>query len=78
MKLRMYAVYDRKATVFARPFCSPNDAMAKRSFEAAKLDSNTELSKFPQDFGLYLLGEFDDDSGEITGFHPSPVSEEAV
>lgn len=76
MKVGMYAVYDRKASVFARPFCSPNDAMAMRSFRAARQDPATELSKFPEDFTLYRLGDFDDDSGEVTGFPPVAVSEE--
>lgn len=78
MKFRLYAVFDRKANVFARPFTSPNDAMAARSFLAARQDPATEIHKFPDDFQLYCLGEFDDDTGVIAGLHPAVVTLEAL
>lgn len=74
MNYSIYSVFDRKANVFARPFVSPNDAMAARSFLAARQDSTTEIHKFPEDFTLYRLGTFDDDAGVVAGIHPTPVS----
>lgn len=77
MKLNVYSVHDRKAAVFARPFIAPNDGMALRSYAAAKMDPTTELSKFPEDFALYRLGSFDDESGELSPVVPTVVTLEA-
>lgn len=73
MNLGVYSVFDRKAAVFARPFVAPNDAMAVRSFLAARQDPSTELAKFPEDFSLHRLGSFDDDTGELFGTTPAVV-----
>lgn len=70
MKLGIYAVYDRKAGLFARPFTIQNDAMAMRAFLAAKQDTTSEMSKYPEDFGLHYLGTFDDETGTV--FQPGP------
>lgn len=66
MKLGIYAVLDRKAGTFARPFTIQNDQMAMRAFMAAKQDVASEMSKYPEDFALYALGTFDDDTGALS------------
>lgn len=68
------SVFDRKAGVYARPFVTPNKAMARRSFEAARQDSSTELSKFPEDFSLHVLGSFNDETGEVSGQVPTVIA----
>lgn len=75
MQLGIYAVFDRKAAVFARPFTSPNDAMAMRSYLAAKQDPSTELSKFPEDYSIHRLGSFDDETGAISSQTPVALTE---
>ncbi len=62
-----YSIKDAKANVFSAPFFSINDQVALRSFEQAKNDSNTTIHKNPEDFSLYRLSTFDDQSGEL---HP--------
>lgn len=62
-----YSIKDAKANVFSAPFFSINDQVAQRSFEQASSDSNTTISQNPQDFSLYRLATFDDQSGEL---HP--------
>lgn len=75
MMLHIYAVLDRKAQAFGRPFTIQNDAMAIRAFAAAQSDPGSEISKYPEDFTLYSLGAFDDQTGEIIPNHPKPVTE---
>lgn len=75
MRLGIYSVFDRKAAVFARPFTAPNDAMAMRSFLAAKQDPTTEIHKFPEDFSIHRLGDFDDDTGHIQSQPPVALTE---
>ena len=62
-----YSIKDAKANVFSAPFFSINDSVAQRSFEQAKNDPNTTINQNPQDFSLYRLATFDDQSGEL---HP--------
>lgn len=70
MKLGLYAVLDRKLGSFARPFVMNNDGMAVRAFLTAKQDPSSEMSKYPEDFSLYALGTFDDESGTLA--QPTP------
>jgi len=60
-----YSIKDAKANVFSAPFFSINDKTAQRSFEQATNDPNTTINKNPEDFSLYRLGNFNDQSGEI-------------
>ncbi len=62
-----YSIKDAKANAFSAPFFSINDQVAQRSFEQAKNDPNTTINQSPQDFSLYRLATFDDQSGEL---HP--------
>lgn len=62
----VYTIKDAKTNAFANPFYSVNDATAIRSFEQAAADPNTTISQFPEDFSLYKLGTFTDESGQFT------------
>lgn len=65
MKVKMYSVYDVKAKVHQYPFQSHNNFTAMRTFQATIQKADTMLAAYPEDFNLYLLGEFDDNSGII-------------
>lgn len=60
-------VKDRAAEVFNRPFFVPHRNVAVRDFtdEVNRVDSNNPLNKHPDDFDLYLLGQFDDHLGQF-------------
>ena len=59
------SVLDVKANAFATPFFVPNRGMAVRFFGDAVLDPNSGLSKHPEDYNLYQLGTYDDNSGKL-------------
>jgi len=61
------SVRDITADVFSAPFTSANTLTATRDFAHACADPNSQLFKNPEDFQLYLVGEFDDDTGVLTG-----------
>jgi len=61
---------DAKTNVFGLPFTQHNEAMAMRSFQRAAIDPNSDVSLFPDDFALFQLGEYDDDTGVITPLIP--------
>lgn len=58
-----YVVFDKKAATYGTPFFFPNTATALRSFGAAANDHGCDVGLFPSDFALYLIGNFDIDTG---------------
>jgi len=59
------SVKDRAAEVFNRPFFVPHRNVAVRDFtdEINRASADNPLNKHPDDFDLYLLGQFDDSNG---------------
>ena len=68
MHLFVVCVKDRAAEVFNRPFFVPHRNVAIRDFtdEVNRAAADNQLNKHPDDFDLYLLGEFNDNSGEFS------------
>jgi len=73
MKTNIYTIYDTKAKVYNRPFHLLNDDIALRTATDLASDSNTDLGKHPQDFIMFKLGEYDDNTATFDLFD-SPVS----
>jgi len=65
MKQVVVSVRDRAADTFGRPFFVVAVAQAIRSFsdEVNRADKDNPLFNHPEDFDLYELASFDDDSG---------------
>jgi hypothetical protein len=65
MLLYVIAVKDRAADMFNRPFFVPHRNIAVRDFtdEVNRSAPDNALNKHPDDFDLYLLGQFDDSNG---------------
>jgi hypothetical protein len=68
MHLYVVCVKDRAAEVFNRPFFVPHRNVAIRDFtdEVNRAAADNQLNKHPDDFDLYLLGEFNDNTGEFS------------
>lgn len=62
------SVKDRAADVFNRPFFVPHRNVAVRDFtdEVNRVAADNQLNKHPDDFDLYLLGTFDDNTGTFS------------
>lgn len=58
------SVYDIKAEVFSQPFLAINKATAVRDFEAACIDMNSVIGKFPNDYELWIVSMWDEVKGE--------------
>lgn len=67
MKQKMFAIKDAKAEVFNLPYSAGTHAEAERSFRAAVNDPQTTLNRYPEDFDLWYLGEYDTHTGVIQG-----------
>ena len=68
MKLYLFSVYDKVSKMYVDMFTSQTKESAQRSFNSAALNRGTMLAKYPSDFALYCLGEFDNATGEVCGF----------
>lgn len=73
MKLVLCSVKDRAADAYGRPMFVPSVGVAIRSFsdEVNRDDPDNQLNKHPDDFDLYELGEFDDNTG-LFALHDQP------
>jgi hypothetical protein len=67
MILKIYAIHDSAANAYLPPFFQHNDGIAIRSFQD-NVNSTEEnnLSKHPDQFTLFHIGEYDDSKGIIT------------
>lgn len=63
---KMYSVRDSKSNAFNPPFYAINEETGLRSFAQLVLDPAQTVSKFPEDFDLYHVGDYDDESGKIS------------
>lgn len=74
MKLQVLATRDIVANVYGQPMFVPHIGMAIRSFgdECKRKEPGNVLAQHPEDFELWHLGEYDDETGALT---PFPFSE---
>lgn len=66
MLTNFYTMYDTKAELFCRPFLAMNDQVAKRMFAELINNPDTDMGKWPADYTLFALGQYDDTTAEIT------------
>lgn len=74
MKMIVVSIKDRAADAFGRPFYVPSVGVAIRSFqdEVNRASEDNQMYQHPDDFDLFDLGSFDDNTGAFT-LHESPV-----
>lgn len=65
MVQQMYSIFDTKASLFGGPFFAFNDGVAQRNVAASVRGGDSLLSKFPEDYQLFRVGAFDDQSGIV-------------
>jgi hypothetical protein len=61
----VYCVRDRKSATFWTPVFDRDHVQATRSFEVACRNPESQFAKWPGDFELLFLGEFDVKSGKF-------------
>lgn len=64
MKLLTFAIYDNATKIYAQPFYMVTMAAAIRAFQQLCQDDTSQIGKFPTDYHLFQLGEYDDHSGQ--------------
>jgi hypothetical protein len=59
-------MYDAKAALYGPVFCAPHNTSALRMFgDEITRNRDSLMSKYPDDFALYYLGELDSSTGFI-------------
>lgn len=66
MILKVFTVRDSKSEVFNQPFFQRSHGEAERNFRTLVGDATSNISKYPEDYDLYYLGEYDDLSGKMS------------
>lgn len=66
MKLQVFAVRDNATQTFGLPVFVRHQGEAVRSFVDQCKDKTSNFNKHPADYDLYHIGEYDDDTAEIT------------
>jgi hypothetical protein len=65
MSLGIYVIRDKKAHAYMQPVTTRNDGTAIRMIQSSLQKGDTDLAKYPEDFALYRIGEFDEITGTI-------------
>lgn len=63
MITKAFAVYDSKAVVYGTPFFMGAVGLAVRAFTDLVNDPKSSVSRYPEDFSLFELADFDDTKG---------------
>ncbi|WNK13105.1 MAG: nonstructural protein [Microvirus sp.] len=66
MKTQIFCIYDSKAAAFLQPFFSATMFTGQRAFTDAVNDKSTLFNKHPEDYTLWHVGGFDDETGILT------------
>ena len=72
--MKMYTIRDATlGKFFSKIFMLHNDAHAKRMFQHAVLGGDKVMTDNPDDYTLYRVGAYDDDTGIPIGHDPERV-----
>lgn len=71
---QIFSVYDNKAKAFCFPFFAANKELALRYFANGANDATLQLCLHPEDFSLFHLGSWDDETSKFSPFDaPQPL-----
>lgn len=65
MKLKVYSIYDSKAEAYLQPFFMANKGTAIRAITDILRQNDHQFTKYPEDYTLFELGEYDDSNGQM-------------
>ena len=77
MAKKLYSVYDKKADVYSPIMQFDNDVSAVRNFQQACAQNDSLLSRYPDDFRLDYVGDFDSKLGILYPINAPKVIVEA-
>lgn len=66
MKMILMAVRDAQVSCFMRPWVARSEGEAIRAFADLVNEPGHDLNKHPEDYTLFQVGKFDDQTGEVS------------
>lgn len=73
MILNTYALLDTKAGFFGPPFFCQSHGEAMRVCMEAASDMRSTIARYPNDFTLYFIGQYDNTSAFLKSEHPESL-----
>lgn len=75
MRMHIVAVRDIKANCYGVPNCTPSLGASIRSFgDQCQDEKSGVLYQHPEDFELYQIGSYDDESGALEAIKPVQIA----
>lgn len=65
MIVKLFAVYDDCSRVYDGPVPAQTEELAMRNFKDMLMNPNSVISKHPENFSLWIVGNWDDSTGEV-------------
>lgn len=75
MKLRLFAIYDKALAAYGSIMTYTAKGQATRQFTDEVNKPDSELNKHPEDYALYYLGEYDNETSQISYEPPICVAQ---
>jgi len=70
MIINAYSLLDTKTGLYAQPWFFHHDVIALRAVQQLGSDKTTQPGMYPNDFVLYKVGLFDDNTGNLAATTP--------
>lgn len=70
MKLSLYSLRDTKSGTWLQPICHRHDIEAQRALVALIATTDCGISRYPGDYDLFRVAEFDDETGVVSPVPP--------
>lgn len=71
MRLEAFTVHDSKASAYLQPFFAPSRGVAIRMFTDACNDPEHQFFRHPEDFTLFSIGVFYQETGQWEAIVPA-------
>jgi len=73
MTHKMFVIYDVKANAYMQPWFLTQEGMALRAFSDCVNDADHNFGRHPEDYTLFNIGYFDDNTAEIHSQAPKSM-----
>ncbi|AZL82940.1 hypothetical protein [Apis mellifera associated microvirus 61] len=74
MQTKAVSVFDKKTGLYSDPFFVRHLGDALRQWDIVRKNPDTKYGKNPEDFDLFTVGVFDDESGELIKEKPQHIA----
>lgn len=71
----LVSIFDIKTGTFSKPVACPAEGAGVRAFGDAVNDPSVEYNKHPEDYSIWIVGTFNDQTGEFDTFVPRQLAQ---